>query len=106
MPNRIDRREFLIASGATAGISALSPAPLAASAEGLKVTGLKIDLIDRPLGLENADPRLSWRLESNTRGVKQAAFRIRVASSEAKLKAGMADIWDSGKVSSGRSIGH
>src|SRR5688500_17397274 len=70
----------------------------------LHVVGLRIDNIDRPLGLENPRPRLSWRLESNERNVRQSAHRILVASSEAVLNVDQGDLWDSGKVASQKSL--
>jgi alpha-L-rhamnosidase len=48
---------------------------------------------------------LSWRLESDARRVRQIAYRIRVASSHVKLASGLGDLWDSGKIQSGKSIG-
>jgi alpha-L-rhamnosidase len=53
-----------------------------------------------PLGIDIARPRLSWELTSRRRGERQTAYQIRVASSDAALKAGRADLWDSGKVAS------
>ena len=51
--------------------------------------------------IDVAKPRLSWTiLAPDQRGVTQSAYRIVVASSEDKLNAGVADIWDSGKVTS------
>lgn len=72
----------------------------------MRVVGLKVDYLDEPLGLENASPRFSWRLESDKRNVRQSAFRILVASTELLLRDGQGDLWDSGKVSSARSFGH
>ncbi|MBN1418246.1 MAG: glycoside hydrolase family 78 protein [Planctomycetes bacterium] len=57
-----------------------------------------------PLGIDVREPRLSWMLESAERGERQTAYRIRVASSAAKLGAGEADLWDSGRVETDRSI--
>src|SRR5688572_24598539 len=99
MAARIDRREFLLASGATVGLSAFPIARPQAKTNRVLVVGLKADYIDRPLGLENKHPRLSWRLESNQRNVRQSAYRILVAGSEDAVKAGQGDLWDSGKVS-------
>lgn len=49
-------------------------------------------------------PQLSWRLEAGeSEEVKELAWRIKVASSPELLKAGKADLWDSGKTPSGRS---
>ena len=64
----------------------------------LRVCSLKTELLDEPLGIELARPRLSWRLESDRPGARQSAYRVRVASSPEALAAGGADLWDSGKV--------
>src|SRR5262245_41470726 len=106
MSLKIDRREFLIASGSTAGLAAVSAGgPLWAKAPRVRVVGLKVDEVDHPLGLESASPRLSWRIESSDRNVRQSAYRVWVASSEERAQGGQGDLWDSGKVSGRRSIG-
>ena len=64
----------------------------------LRVCSLKTELLDEPLGIELARPRLSWRLESDRPGARQSAYRVRVASSPEALAAGGADLWDSGQV--------
>ena len=51
----------------------------------------------------DAAPGLSWRVESTDRGQRQSAWQVLVASSEALLAEGKADLWDSGKVSATRS---
>jgi alpha-L-rhamnosidase len=57
-----------------------------------------------PLGVDTAQPRFGWVLKSETRGQAQSAYQILVASSAAKLGADAGDKWDSGKVSSERSV--
>jgi len=69
------------------------------------VGGLKADYLDRPMGLENPLPQLSWRLESDKRNVRQTAYRVLVSRSEAALQAGNGDLWDSGRVQSRKSFG-
>jgi alpha-L-rhamnosidase len=49
-----------------------------------------------PLGIDDAKPRLSWRLEENTKISKQSACQVLVASKPDLLEPGMADLWDSG----------
>jgi alpha-L-rhamnosidase len=105
MTTDLDRRAFLAASAATAVLVAAAPKPLSASTTRLQVIGLTTDYIDRPLGLENRNPKLSWRIESNDRNVKQSAYRILVASSKTALLRGKGDLWDSGKVYSSKSFG-
>ncbi|MCX6903435.1 MAG: hypothetical protein NTW03_08160 [Verrucomicrobia bacterium] len=68
------------------------------------VTAPRCEYADDPLGLDSPRPRLNWVLESNQRAQSQTAYQILVASSDEKLKAGQADLWDSGKVTSDQSI--
>ena len=71
----------------------------------LRVMGLRCEYLENPLGLDEPRPRLSWRLEAGTRrGVRQAAWRVRVASSPQKLARGEADRWDSGRIAGDRSV--
>lgn len=54
-----------------------------------------------PLGVDDARPRFSWRLEGDAAGLKQEAFELRVATSVAGLEEGEADLWNSGRVEGG-----
>jgi alpha-L-rhamnosidase len=65
-----------------------------------RITGLRCEYLVDPLGLDERTPRLSWQLAGSARGLRQAAYRIQVASSPEKLAAGDADLWDSGRVES------
>jgi alpha-L-rhamnosidase len=59
-----------------------------------------------PLGIGEREPRLSWRMkdEPGARGSCQTAYQILVASTPEKLAADSADLWDSGRVRSEKSI--
>ena len=70
----------------------------------MQVVGLRCEYLVDPLGIDVAQPRLSWKLQSPWRGQKQTAYQILVAGSEEMLKDGNADLWDTGKVASDRSI--
>jgi hypothetical protein len=52
----------------------------------------------QPLGIDVAQPRLGWTLQSSQRGDTQTAYQILVASSQALLNANTGDLWDSGMV--------
>ena len=67
------------------------------------VKGLRCEYLSEPEGIDVRLPRLSWRLESERRGIAQIAAQIRVASSPEKLTRGEANLWDSGRVDSARS---
>ena len=68
------------------------------------VESLKCEYLDNPLGIDILQPRLSWKMSSNTQGQKQTAYQIIVAGSSEKLLQGDGDLWDSGKIISDRSV--
>ena len=60
-----------------------------------------------PLGIDTAEPRLSWILtpvNPKARALRQTAYRILVASSDANLRTNSGDLWDTGRVASAESI--
>ena len=65
---------------------------------------LTCEYAQNPLGVDAAQPRLSWTLDSAERGQMQSAYRILVAGSAEALDAGTGDKWDSGKVESADSV--
>jgi hypothetical protein len=71
---------------------------------------LRCENLKNPLGIDAVRPRLSWNFQPASaagqiaRGEKQTAYQILVASSLEKLTRGQGDFWDSGKISSQRSI--
>ena len=79
-----------------------APALHARAAEAaLRVVGLRTEYKENPLGIDTRKPRLSWRLESEARGVVQSAYEIRVTGGDGgpgKV------VWTSGKVASDDSI--
>jgi alpha-L-rhamnosidase len=70
----------------------------------LNITNLRCEYRENPLGIDAAQPRLSWVLESNQRAEKQMAYRILVAASSESLAQNRGDLWDSGKVNSDQTI--
>jgi alpha-L-rhamnosidase len=66
----------------------------------LSVTGLEVNhLTERPLGIDDPAPVFCWGMASNIIGVKQASYRIQVAT-DARFRT---LAWDSGTVSSDES---
>ncbi len=65
---------------------------------------LRCEFLSNPLGIDVLQPRLSWVMTSRVRGERQTAYQIMVASTEALLKAGHADLWNSNKIGSDQSI--
>ena len=68
--------------------------------EKVQVYDLKVESLVNPLGLEQKQPRLSWNLHSEERGVQQQSYRIIVSSSEEKLKENVGDLLDSSRITS------
>ncbi len=85
-------------------LSVFSLAPAFAEAGGISVSGPRCEYRVNPLGIDTPRPRLGWRLTSEVRGRRQAAYQVLVASSEERLSEEEADLWNTGRVPSGRSI--
>jgi alpha-L-rhamnosidase len=64
------------------------------------VAGLRCELSVDPLGIDVAQPRLSWISGGDGRGQRQSAWQVIVASSADLVDANRGDLWDSGKVAS------
>ena len=79
---------------------AVTPSIFAATTAG----NLRCESLENPQGIDAAQPRLSWILNSDERGQKQTAYQILVASSRKELAKDQGDLWDSGKISSDQSI--
>ncbi len=75
------------------------------SAGGMIPVELSCEYDVNPLGVDTLQPLLSWKHEGSARGLMQRSYRILVASTEEALMNDKADLWDSGKVTSGRAIG-
>ena len=75
-----------------------------AQAAKLEPVALRCEYRVNPLGIDEAQPRLTWRVESGERGQKQTAYQILVASSASALKKNDGDLWDSGKITSGETV--
>ena len=69
-----------------------------------KLVNLTCEYRENPLGIDVIRPRLSWQIQSDRRGVRQIAYRIVTASSEADLADPEKALWDSGRIDSDQSI--
>ena len=74
------------------------------AAAGVSADRLRCEYLENPLGIDTAQPRLSWVLESKQRAERQTAYQILAASSEALLKSNSGDLWDTGKVASDQTL--
>jgi alpha-L-rhamnosidase len=69
---------------------------------------LRCEYLENPQGIDASRPRLSWQVRAsgeNPRGLRQEAYQVFVASTPELLRTGKVDLWDSGKVKSGETLG-
>ncbi|MFC0626085.1 family 78 glycoside hydrolase catalytic domain [Kribbella deserti] len=110
---RPSRRLVLGSVAATAASASVVSAPVEAADESaqwpaggpLSVERLTVEYADEPLGIDVERPRLAWIATAPGYGATQSAYQVIVASRPELLKPGQADVWDSGKVETSRSIG-
>ena len=90
---------------ATALAATLFAAPGLAAASALKPAHLTCDSLEHPLGIDSSQPLFSWQLEDAGFGARQTAYRLEVASTPELVTGGKPDIWDSGRITSDKSVG-
>ncbi|MEN6459437.1 MAG: glycoside hydrolase family 78 protein [Thermoguttaceae bacterium] len=81
----------------------LATASVQASESPATADHLRCEYRVNPLGIDVAEPRLSWEMQDARRGAKQTAYQILVASTPEKLAADDGDLWDTGRVASDQS---
>jgi hypothetical protein len=101
MPRSIPAAGAGWALAAAAVIAAANPA----AAVPLRPVALRSEYAVNPMGIDRAEPSLSWKLEGGGRGERQTAYRIMAASSKQKLEQDQGDLWDSGKTPSDETVG-
>ncbi len=69
----------------------------------MHISNLRCEYKTNPIGIDAAQPRLSWQIAADARGTVQTAYQIQVAAGEAALETGDL-LWDTGKVASDASI--
>ncbi len=73
----------------------------------LTISDLRTNARANPVGTGDAAPRLSWKLatdDPDRRGLRQASYRVRVATHPELLTGDAPDLWDSGAVASDQSV--
>jgi len=89
---------FFLLAGAC--VSLLTGTLIAEPPANLRLVDLQCEHLTNPLGVDVAQPRLSWKILDDRRGVKQQTYRVLVASSAENLAAERGDVWDSERVES------
>ncbi len=69
----------------------------------VNITGLTVEYRENPLGIDAETPVFAWQMRSEERGQSQSAYQIRVSEQPDVLQTEDL-VWDSGKVTSDRSV--
>jgi alpha-L-rhamnosidase len=77
---------------------------LSASAQGILLADLKTEYQKNPIGIDANEPRLSWKLKSDTRNVMQTSYMIRVGTDSLALLSGKRIIWEEHQKKSDASL--
>ncbi len=84
-------------------LTALAAAPPPAQGR-LEVSGLRVEYLSDPLGIDVPRPRLSWRIVSDARNTIQTAYQLQVGLTLATVDRGSGLLWDSGRITSDASV--
>ncbi len=84
----------------TAGAGSL---PVWAAAP-FSITGLQVEQLENPLGIDQVQPRFSWKMESDQRGIRQAYYQVRVSTDPQQLVSGRRLVWNSEKTAASQSV--
>lgn len=84
------KRKALILSALLACAAAQGQTPA-------RLTHLQSDHLENPLGIDNPQPRLSWRMEDGRHGAVQTSWRVVVDEDSLNVAQGHGRMWDSGR---------
>jgi alpha-L-rhamnosidase len=70
----------------------------------LAVSGLRVEYLTDPLGIDVPRPRLSWRIASDARNTMQTAYQLQVGLTASTVDRGSGLLWDSGRIASDASV--
>src|SRR6478672_11661348 len=69
----------------------------------VSVGDLRCEYRENPQGIDVAQPRLSWTLQSTNRDERQTAYQLVVSVTSTPPSSNAQVVWDTGKVRSGES---
>jgi alpha-L-rhamnosidase len=69
----------------------------------VRVSDLRCESKQDPVGIDARQPHLSWRISGDRRGILQKAYEVRAAASPQDLKGGENLLWSTGRVDSDQS---
>lgn len=100
--NNMKISQFLISFFLIVILTVLGSTPTTAvqNDQSIDIYDLQVEYFTNPVGIDDPNPRLSWKIDSNTRNTHQTSYQIQVSGS-----VDFSDvIWDTGQVDSDQSI--
>lgn len=76
----------------------------AVQAQQPSITNLQCEHLVTPIGIDNANPRFTWRLESTASGLAQNQYTILVGTDSAALARGEGKTWNSGAIKAATNL--
>ncbi|KEQ28097.1 alpha-L-rhamnosidase [Pedobacter antarcticus 4BY] len=73
-------------------------------AQQIQIEELRTEYQSNPMGIDEASPRLSWKIKSEQRNTLQKSYQIRVGKDSAALIKGNQVLWDSGQQQNETSV--
>jgi alpha-L-rhamnosidase len=65
-----------------------------------RVTSLKCEYLEKPLGIDASNPRLSWQMDDSRQEAAQKAYRVLIGTDSLEVVQGKGSVWNSGKIKS------
>lgn len=69
-----------------------------------QIVDLRTDHLVNPIGVDNPNPRLSWKITADTKGFKQRAYQIIVDTDSMHVVNNIGETWDSGAINSDEQL--
>lgn len=64
----------------------------------------KTEYMSQPIGIDNVNPRLTWKVNTQKQGFRQLAYKITVSPDSLGARNGSGSMWESGWIESDRSL--
>ncbi|MDP4205932.1 MAG: family 78 glycoside hydrolase catalytic domain, partial [Bacteroidota bacterium] len=74
------------------------------STSSVKITNLRCEHLERPLGIDAVAPRFSWQIADTRQGALQKAYQILVGTDSLEILKENGNVWNTGKIKSDQML--
>jgi len=78
--------------------------PFSARTQPPSISRMQCEYLDNPLGIDNAQPRLSWELNDKRTGAKQLAYQVFVDADSGNVSHSKGIFWQTSKINKGSQL--